>query len=132
MGEVKIEPTIEFLKVDVAFDLKTVSEANATGEHWTAKSKRHKAQKLRVLIELMNNRVKVQLPCIIKLSRLSPRLLDSDNLQSAFKHIRDQIAEYIFPEIKGIGRADDDKRLTWVYDQEKSKIQKVRIQIYFF
>ena len=118
-------------KIDLLIDLLTISEANATGEHWTKKHKRHKAQKLRVLIELMNHQVKVQLPCIIKLSRLSPRLLDTgDNLPMSLKYIRDSISEYIFPNKKA-GRADDDPRIEWQYAQEKSKKKAVRIQIYF-
>lgn len=39
---------------------------------------------------------KVQIPCVVRLTRIGPKKLDEgDNLSSAFKGIRDQIARQI-------------------------------------
>lgn len=83
------------------------------------------------------------LPCEVTMTRLSPRLLDDDNLRTAFKWIRDEISECIFPEkrktyidkngkVRHIkGRADDNNQVKWHYDQEKTPIQAIRIEISF-
>jgi len=83
------------------------------------------------------------LPCTIKLVRLGGRFLDKeDNLPMAFKWIRDEIAECVFPEknvqyvdkkgkLRSLkGRADDSPLIKWEYDQEKSKRMGIRIEIY--
>jgi hypothetical protein len=74
--------------------IKTVSEANKR-EHWGTVSKRKKAQRRELNLE-WKNAVKgrsVRLPCVVTLTRIAPKLLDEgDNLNSAFKAIRDEIA----------------------------------------
>jgi len=67
------------------------------------------------------------LPCTVHLIRIG-RKLDSDNLQGAFKYIRDAIAELLVPGL-ATGRADDDERITWEYAQEKGKVG-VRIEVF--
>ena len=75
------------------------------------------------------NTESIPLPCHIKLTRLSSRSLDDDNLLFAFKSIRDYIADKLIPGLQ-IGRADGDKRITWEYAQETEKKQAVKIEIY--
>ncbi len=120
--------------------LKTVSEANSS-EHWTISSRRHRQQQffIRALFHALDKEVAT--PCTVTMTRLSPRLLDSDNNVSAFKFLRDEISECIFPEKKKSymtkegklrsikGRADSDPRITWKYSQEKSKTLGIRIEI---
>lgn len=130
--------------------LKTVSEINnvkvkskdgkSRSEHWTEKSKRHKQQQFFIRSLFNHEGIEIKLPCTVKLIRISPRLLDDDNLRSAFKWIRDELSECLIPEkVKAYvtkkgkmalikGRADDDPRITWIYDQEKGK-QGIRIEI---
>jgi hypothetical protein len=115
-------------------DIETISEANLH-EHWHKSSKRHASQKWAIKAEF-NNKV-VPLPCVVKLSRISPRMLDRhDNLKTSFKWIVDQLAECIIrnnePHIpyKGAGRYDDDSRIKWDYAQEKGKPQRIRIEIF--
>ena len=50
----------------------------------------------------------------VKLIRVSPRSLDSDNLPHAFKNYRDGIAD-------ALERKNDDKFFTWEYEQVPSK-----------
>lgn len=103
---------------ELTVPIHTISEAN-TREHWTIAHTRHRRQKLAVHHALLSNQVNTHLPVAVTMTRLSPRKLDSDNLQSALKYIRDAISEYFIPG-KAPGRADDDPRFTWQCHQEKS------------
>ena len=127
--------------ISFTLPIKTVSEINST-EHWRIKHKRHKIQQFFVRRYFVQNKIKVDLPCTITLTRLSPRFLDDDNLPTSMKYFRDQISEEITGKggyyitrkklVKAIkGHADNDRRMTWVYAQEKAKTQAVRIEISF-
>lgn len=109
--------------------IRLLSESNVA-EHWTSKSKRHRTQQLQVKAAMNGIDKEIKFPCMIILSRLSPRLLDDDNLVGAFKHIRDQVADCMIPG-KAKGRADGDRRLMWEYHQEKSKEKLVKITLHF-
>jgi hypothetical protein len=140
-------------KITWELPLKTVSEANSS-EHWTVSSRRHRHQQffIRALFHALKH--EILLPCVVTMTRLNFRDLDDDNLVSSMKWIRDEISECIFPEkrksymtdddiivkkgriyfrkgrLKSIkGRADSDPRITWKYDQEKSKTLGIRIEI---
>ena len=97
-------------------------------EHWTAKAKRTKAQRSAVLLAMPTrklarerNWLAINGKVVVSLTRISPRELDDDNLASAFKGIRDQVAAQL-------GLDDRDKRVAWVYAQERGK-QSVRIEV---
>ena len=121
--------------------LKTVSESNCS-EHWTKKSKRHKQQQFFIRSLFSHEAQEIPIPCIVKMIRIGPRFLDKDdNLPMSFKWIKDEISECLFPDKRGSylnkqgkirfikGRADDSPLVKWEYDQEKSKIQGIRIEI---
>jgi hypothetical protein len=124
--------------------IKVVSEANCS-EHWTEKSKRHQRQQFFVRIsykKYVADVGKVNLPCKIKFTRLSPRSLDcEENLPMAFKWIKDEIGACLFPEkvvlykkksgkiASNKGHADSDPRVSWEFFQEKSKSYGIRIEI---
>lgn len=114
-------------KIILHLPIKTVSESN-DHSHWTVKHKRHKNQQILLKLALNKPKEDIKLPCEIKLTRISSRLLDDDNLRGAFKHIRDYIADILIPGQK-IGRADGDDRIAWLYDQEKGSPQSIRIEI---
>lgn len=111
-------------------DIKTVSEANQR-EHWAIKRARHFKQRKAFYFQTHLLMRKATLPCHIRLTRLAPRQLDSDNLVSAFKAIRDTIADMIRPGLAP-GQADNTTEITWDYKQEKSppKSYKIRVEIY--
>ncbi len=98
----------------------TVSESN-THQHWTALHKRKKKQERAILIAWNLDKPKIDFPCIVRLTRISMRFCDDDNLPTCFKKIRDQIAFHLtgLPN----GRGDSDPRIKWEYDQVKGKIQ---------
>lgn len=109
--------------------IKTVSEANKTGEHWTKKSKRHKAQKALTHLFLASHLDETCLPCTITLTRIAPRELDRwENLPMSFKFILDAIAELLIPN-KAIGQADSDKRMSFKYEQKKGNPKEYAIEV---
>ena len=111
-------------------NVRTLSEANLTGEHWSKKHKRHMVQKTLIRLFFAKEKPKVELPCIVVLTRVAPRTMDSDNLSSSFKWIRDTIGA----ELTGIIRAgmgDGDSRITWHYEQEKGNPKEYAIKIQF-
>jgi len=109
--------------------LKVISSAN-TREHWAVKHKRDKLQKEVVRAYLSGFKHGITTPCVIKLTRVSPRKLDGDNLQYAFKGIRDAVCSFIIPGLAP-GRADDDERLQIEYEQirDSSKVNGFKIAI---
>src|SRR5271168_12674 len=78
---------------------------------------RHMRRDLRFLL-MQHNRP--DLPCRITLKRCGKRKMDSDNVVTAFKHIRDEVADYLIPNLRP-GQADGDPRIEWVYSQEISR-----------
>lgn len=113
----------------VEIPLKLPSAGNLW-EHWRARASRNKAQRAHVSLRLSgrstarNACIACALqgePLVCTLTRISPRKLDSDNLQSAFKAVRDQVAEEL-----GINDGSDAVR--WDYAQESGK-QAIRIEI---
>jgi hypothetical protein len=102
----------------LALSMKLPSVANMR-EHWTTKARRVKVQRstvaLAMLVEkraLLDLHARLargeDLRCV--LTRLSPRKLDSDNLESAFKAIRDEVA-------RQLGVDDGGDRVEWVCKQ---------------
>lgn len=111
--------------------VEVVSEANLR-EHWSKRYKRSKNQrawaKAKMALEARpmiycswngGGRFHVTL---IRIMALRQRKFDGDNLQSAFKAIRDGIAD-------ALGIDDGSDRLTWEYRQEKGDKPSVRVEI---
>ena len=108
----------------IQFRYRLKSEANLA-EHWRTKHLRHKREAW--LVKLALKDVKCELPCTIRLIRIASKLCDDDNLISAFKHIRDVVADHLVPGLPP-GRADNDPRLRFEYDQKKGSPASVRIE----
>lgn len=109
--------------------IRTVSEANCS-EHWTKKNKRHHLQKDWIKLYFKKQKNIPSLPLTIKLTRLAKKTLDADdNLRMSFKWIKDYIADCLIPGLAP-GQADDDKRLTWQYEQEIAKSYGIIITFY--
>lgn len=102
------------------------SEANIS-ENRFVRSKRRKCQNLSIN-KYLDKYEKPGLPCTITLIRIGPKPLDSDNNISAFKSIRDFIADWVNPG-KAKGQADNDPRIIWQYGQETAKLHAFRIRI---
>lgn len=112
----------------IKIPIRLVSESNSS-QHWTKKKKRHDTHKMLVKC-FLESRCDVKPPCEIILTRYAPRSLDSDNLQGAFKWIRDTIAQWFLGGRPG--RKDSDPCFTWIYNQKKTKEKEyyITIEIY--
>lgn len=81
------------------------------------------------------NRIEIKPPVAIKLTRVAPRSLDTDNLiGGAMKGIRDCVADLIIPGLAA-GRADGLSGpwcITWSYDQKKGLPKEYSLEIEIF
>lgn len=110
--------------------IRVVSEANAR-DHRYAKSKRTKQQRRAAAMQVKSCAPLILMaakggPITITLTRLigkGGRAYDDDNLRSAFKAIRDGVAN------DALGIDDGSKRLVWEYGQERAAEFGVRIAI---
>jgi hypothetical protein len=87
-------------------------------EHWAKRAKRA-ADHRTVALSVPRN---LPLPCRVTLTRIAPRLLDGDNLQSAFKALRDGIATRLNID-------DGSDVVVWHYAQEKSRDKFYAVEI---
>jgi len=116
------------IKREIIIPIKIASESNMS-EHWAQKRKRRKAYINAIKYYWFKHEEKITLPCTIYLIRQGPRRLDFDNLVSAFKCIRDLLADLIIPGM-AYGQADNDPRLKWEYDQSKGNYAVI-IKIFY-
>lgn len=114
----------------------TLKSASNLREHWSARHKRVKVQRLTTALMLRANGVGSSLALVravratgpearlvVTLTRVAPRLLDDDNLRGAFKGVRDEVAAFF-------GLDDGDvARMRCEYQQSKGKPSSVRIEI---
>ena len=113
-------------QIEIKIPIRLVSEANIS-DHWTKKHKRK--QKVRILLlSYLPDLSNCHLPCKVVLTRIAPRKLDDDNLRTAFKFVRDVLADKLIPG-KAAGRADDDERIEWCYEQLKGNPKEYAIKI---
>lgn len=105
--------------VSFTIPIRTVSEANARG-HWAGKARRAKAHRFAANahalahLDARTRRLVLEGGCVVTLTRIAPRSLDSDNLATSQKSARDGIAD-------ALGIDDRDPRVTWQYAQEKGE-----------
>lgn len=114
--------------IRIKLPLKLESAANKR-EHWAVSRKRNLGQCNAIRHAMEPLAFKIQLPCNVLLTRVGKRQLDDDNLQYAFKSIRDCVADIILPGFR-MGRSDADERIEWHYKQEKGQYAIV-IQIFW-
>lgn len=111
----------------VILPIRTCSEMN-TREHWAAKARRAKSQRTcaaalvrgEALASAQDIRHAAQIE--VRLTRIAPRELDSDNLAGAMKHIRDGIAD-------ALGMDDRDPRVAWMYSQRRGAPKEYMVEV---
>ena len=82
--------------------------------HWKTTQKRKDREK-QTTAWLLRSRVLPDLPVVVTFTRISPRDLDDDNLPSAFKYVRDEIARHY-------GTHDGTSApITWRYHQRRAR-----------
>jgi hypothetical protein len=114
------------LVIEVEMDMKIVSVANMR-LHWAAKARLTKSQrqKTRNALAAVAQSFGVEvLPVTVVLTRVAPRRLDGDNLQSGFKAVRDGVADWL-------GVDDGSSLVDWQYAQRSDgpKVYKVEIEV---
>jgi hypothetical protein len=132
--KIEPEPNVEFgsfigdRQITLILDIKAANEANHS-EPWRKRHQRHKGQKKAIFVALLNCKQIVKLPCTLKFIRHAPRALDAhDNLPMSFKWILDSCCAEITGDHRP-GLADSNKGFTFQYDQVKSKMYYVIIEI---
>jgi len=98
--------------------INTTSNAN---QNWRARYALAKQQRRNTAAILARTMNAIDLPVIVKLTRIGKGTLDDDNNVSAFKHIRDGVADFM-------GIKDNDPRVRWQYAQEKGAEYAARIE----
>ena len=77
--------------------------------HWRAMDSLKKKQKLATKLCMRDVKLPA-MPLLVTITRVGPRKLDDDNLASACKYVRDEIA-------KAVGVDDGSDLYTWMYAQ---------------
>jgi hypothetical protein len=106
----------------VQYSVKLTGSQNAR-EHWRTRAKRVKAERAKAENWCFHFLEKpTTWPVVVRLTRIGPRKLDSDNVSGACKAVRDGVADFL-----GINDGDESK-VSWVYAQELGQYG-VRIEL---
>ena len=98
--------------IETTIPIKAVSVANLR-LHWAVKAKLAKAHRSASKAGLASVApVAPSLPLTVILTRLGPRTMDTDNLASSLKAVRDGVADWL-------GVDDGHPSLDWQYRQRK-------------
>lgn len=107
--------------ITLRLPIRTVNALNVR-EHWAKRAKRAKMERFLASIAV-SRKSRALPPCAVLLTREAPRGMDQGcGLNASLKAIRDGVAD-------ALGVNDNDPRVTWAYDQRKSKTYGVVIQI---
>jgi hypothetical protein len=107
--------------IEVEIDMKVVSMANMR-MHWAVKAKLVKSQRQKAFNALASVAAPPAPPCTIVLTRVAPRALDGDNLQSGFKAVRDGVADWL-------GIDDGSQLVEWQYRQRPGTVKTYKVEI---
>ena len=107
--------------MNVTIPIRTVSESNARG-HWSKRAKRARSQRAVAAMVLRSNCAAPKAPLSVRLTRVSPRGLDDDNLRGALKAVRDGVADWL-------GVDDRSPLVTWLYAQERGKPREYAVRV---
>jgi hypothetical protein len=110
--------------IEVRMNMKIVSVANMR-LHWAVKAKLTRDQRNRTRMSLAavaQSSGLEMLPVTVVLTRVAPRKLDGDNLQSGFKAVRDGVADWL-------GVDDGNGLIDWQYAQRSGKAGEYAVEI---
>lgn len=107
------------MKIEVPIRIESVANIH---EHWTARAKRAAKHKNDTWFALRAAKAPHAVPCTVTLTRVAPRTLDGDNLQSGIKAARDGVALWLDTD-------DGDERITWAYDQRKGQPKQYALEV---
>lgn len=110
--------------IEVRMNMKIVSVANMR-LHWAIKAKLAKDQRTRTRMSLAavaQSSGLEMLPVTVVLTRIAPRRLDGDNLQSGFKAVRDGVADWL-------GVDDGNGLIDWQYAQRSGRPGEYAVEV---
>lgn len=110
--------------IEVRMNMKIVSVANMR-LHWAIKAKLAKDQRTRTRMSLAavaESSGAEMLPVTVVLTRIAPRRLDGDNLQSGFKAVRDGVADWL-------GVDDGNGLIDWQYAQRSGRPGEYAVEV---
>lgn len=110
--------------IEVKMDMKIVSVANMR-LHWAVKAKLAKDQRTRTrmsLAAMAESSGARMLPVTVVLTRIAPKRLDGDNLQSGFKAVRDGVADWL-------GVDDGNRLIDWQYAQRSGRPGEYAVEV---
>lgn len=108
--------------IDVIVPIRIESVANKR-EHFMRRAARAKKHRRDTHIALRAATLdRPSLPLIVTLTRVAARVLDDDNLRSAFKAARDGVADWL-------GVDDGSELVEWRYAQETGKQYVARVRV---
>jgi hypothetical protein len=107
--------------IEVVLPIKAVSIANMR-MHWAVKAKLAKSHRgsIRAGLESVAP-IPPGLPLTVVLTRMGPKTLDTDNLASSLKAVRDGVADWL-------GVDDGSPQLDWQYAQRKG-VYSVEVEV---
>ncbi len=118
--------SIPLTELSFTAPVRLVSEANRR-EHWAVQRRRKIEQQQHVALAffaaLKGRRLHVSMPCLVTLTRVGAKTLDSDNLANSFKAVQDAIAQKL-------GVDDGDvSRVRWVYEQRATGRHEYSLEV---
>ena len=102
--------------------IRTRSQAHGTRCHWSIEARKRRDQRRAVALFLGPHRAP-QGPWVVKLVRVAPRALDTDNVRQALKAVRDAVTDWL-----GLTN-DNDAKVWWLYAQGKAKTPAVVVEV---
>lgn len=95
--------------------IRTVSEINEHC-HWRIRHNRVKSQR-QATAYCLHGKEMPTLPCLVKLTRVGGNHLDDDNLRSALKAVRDEVAKWL-------NINDGGTLVKWEYAEKPGRVQQ--------
>ncbi len=106
----------------VTYAIRLTGSQNAR-EHWRARANRVKSERSTAMVVCRAALTRPKRwPVVVRLTRIGPRKLDSDNVAGACKATRDGVADWL-----GVDDGDES-RVRWVYAQERGAYG-VRVEV---
>lgn len=91
-------------------------------EHWHQRAKRAREHKTAVWYALKAAKAPHTLPCVVTLTRIAPRTLDTDNNVAGMKAARDGVALWLLVD-------DAHPEIAWRYAQRAGKPKQYALEI---
>lgn len=113
----------KMLSISIFLPIRIHSEANEH-QHWSKKAKRAAAQAQEFEVEWyrLTKNARIELPCLVRFTRIGQKRMDDDNLANGFKRLRDALA-------KALGVDDGGELIRFEYQQEATGKREYGVRV---